>query len=222
MHEIVLIPGLGSDSAVWQRTIDNLGAAARSHIGDTLSDVTLAAMAERIVENAPPRFALAGVSMGGMVALEIMRSAPERVTRLALLDTSARADTQEQCRRRREINAAILDADDLAAFATEAINFMIDVTAAGDVRRAMVEMAVRVGAPAYVRQNKAMIARTDLRPVLPTIKVPTLVAVGENDTMTPRACSEEIKDGIPQASFRMIPDCGHLPRLKSQRWLRSF
>lgn len=214
MHDLVLIPGLGSDSAVWQRTIDALGEAARTYVGDTLSDGTLAAMAARIVDSAPPRFALAGVSMGGMVALEIMRSAPERVARLALLDTSARPDTPDQSRRRREINSAILSTDDLASFAAGAINFMIDVTATEDVRRALIEMAVRVGASAYVRQNEAMIARTDLRPVLPTVRVPTLVTVGANDTMTPLPCSEEIREGIAQAAFHVIPDCGHLPPIE--------
>jgi pimeloyl-ACP methyl ester carboxylesterase len=97
---IVMIPGLGSDAAVWQPTIDALGTDADCIVGDTLSDTSLPGMAARILMQAPDRFALAGVSMGGMVALEIMRRAPERVTRLALLDTNARAPSANRTPRR--------------------------------------------------------------------------------------------------------------------------
>ena len=209
-----MIPGLGSDAAVWQPTIDLLDATARCQVGDTLSDETLADMAVRNLDDAPTHFALAAVSMGGIVALEIMKAAPERVTKLALIDTNARADTPEQSAQRRTANAAILETDDLAALAAHAVNQMIDASAGEDVRRAMVDMAVRVGAAAYARQNSAMIARSDLRSVLPTIQVPTLVAVGENDTMTPLAYSQEICHGIAGARLEVIKDCGHLPPIE--------
>jgi pimeloyl-ACP methyl ester carboxylesterase len=214
MHDIVMIPGLGSDAAVWQPTIDRLGSSARCQVGDTLSDDTLADMAARILNDAPTHFALAGVSMGGIVALEIMKAAPQRVTRLALIDTNARADTAEQTAQRRGANAAILETDDLAGLAAQAINHMIDASAGEDVRRAMIEMAVRVGAAAYARQNSAMIARSDSRAVLPTIAVPTLVVVGENDRMTPLECSQEISDGIAGARLEVIQQCGHLPPIE--------
>jgi pimeloyl-ACP methyl ester carboxylesterase len=90
---LVLVPGLGSDAAVWRRTIAALGDECHCLVGDTLSDGALPAMARRILSQAPPRFALAGVSMGGMIALEMMKAAPERVTHLALVDTNARPDT---------------------------------------------------------------------------------------------------------------------------------
>jgi len=152
--------------------------------------------------------------MGGMVALEIMRFAPERVTKLALIDTNARPDTPEQSAQRRAANAAILEAEDLAAFAAQGIAHMIDASSGERVRRAMIEMAVRVGAGTYARQNNAMLARQDLRPVLPTIRVPTIVVVGENDRLTPLACSEEIRDGVAGATLHVIPDCGHLPPIE--------
>ena len=118
---IVMIPGLGSDAAVWQPTIDALGTDADCIVGDTLSDTSLPGMAARILMQAPDRFALAGVSMGGMVALEIMRRAPERVTRLALLDTNANTDTSEQRARRESANAAMANAKDLAVLARPAL-----------------------------------------------------------------------------------------------------
>ena len=105
MHSVVLVPGLGSDATVWQLTIAELASEANCRVGDTLSDDSLPAMAARILKDAPSRFALAGVSMGGMVALEIMQAAPERVEKLALFDTNARPDTAEQTARRRATNA---------------------------------------------------------------------------------------------------------------------
>ena len=122
---IVMIPGLGSDAAVWQPTIDALGTDADCIVGDTLSDTSLPGMAARILMQAPDRFALAGISMGGMVALEIMRRAPERVTRLALLDTNANTDTSEQRARRESANAAMANAEDLAVLARPAIANML-------------------------------------------------------------------------------------------------
>jgi pimeloyl-ACP methyl ester carboxylesterase len=217
-----MIPGLGSDAAVWQPTIDLMGSIVSCRVGDTLSDNTLADMAARILNDAPTHFALAGVSMGGIVALEIMKAAPERVTKLALIDTNARADTPEQSAQRRAANAAILETHDLAALAAHAVSHMIDASAGADVRRAMVDMAVRVGAAAYARQNSAMIRRSDLRSVLPTIEVPTLVAVGENDTMTPLACSQEICEGIAGARLEVIEKCGHLPPIEKPNELSKL
>lgn len=210
-----MIPGLGSDAAVWWPTIDALGADADCRVGDTLSDDSLPAMAARIVADAPERFALAGVSMGGMVALEIMRAAPGRVTRLALVDTNARPDTPEQTARRRATNRAMLEAADLEALSRPGIAYMVHPAAGAAVKDALLAMTVRVGAAAYVRQNEAVIARADLRPVLATIEVPALVVVGARDQMTPPPLAEEIRDGIAGAELRVIPDCGHLPPIET-------
>ena len=229
MEPIIMVPGLGSDAAVWKPTIAELASDVECQVGDTLSDDTLPAMAARILKDAPHRFALTGVSMGGMVALEIMRAAPERVTRLALFDTNARPDTPEQTARRRATNAAMLGTADLAALAAPAIAYMIHPSAGQDVRAELAEMTVRVGAAAYVRQNEAIIARGDLRPVLAMVLVPTIVVVGAGDLMTPLACSQEISDGITGATLHIIPDCGHLPPIEKPHvvadllgnWLRS-
>ena len=229
MHPVVMVPGLGSDAAVWQPTIAELASDVECRVGDTLSDESLPAMAARILNDAPPRFALVGVSMGGMVALEIMRAAPERVAKLALFDTNARPDTAEQTARRRTTNAAMLGAADLAALAASGIAYMVHPDADQSVRAALTQMTVRVGATAYVRQNEAMIARDDLRPILATISVPTMVVVGADDLMTPAACAQEISDGIPGATLHIIPGCGHLPPIEKPRvvaallrgWLRE-
>jgi pimeloyl-ACP methyl ester carboxylesterase len=224
-----MIPGLGSDAAVWQPTIDELAPDVECRVGDTFSDDSLPAMAARILDGAPARFALAGVSMGGMIALEIMRAAPDRVTRLFLCDTNARPDTAEQIARRRTTNAAMLGATDLTTLAAPGIAYMIHPDADQSVREALMQMTLRVGAAAYVRQNDAVVARDDLGPVLASISVPTMVVVGANDLMTPVIFSQEISGAIQGATLHIIPNCGHLPPIEKPRavaelmcdWLRS-
>jgi pimeloyl-ACP methyl ester carboxylesterase len=214
MEPIVMVPGLGSDAAVWARAIAALGPGYDCRVGDTLSDDSLAGMARRILADAPDRFALAGVSMGGMVAMTIMTIAPERVTRLALFDTNARADTPEAIARRRAVNAAMLAATDLRALAAPTIAYMVHPNTPRDVHDALSDMTLRVGAAAYARQNEAVAAREDLSPVLARIGVPTLVAVGADDLMTPVAMARGIADAIPTATLHVIPDCGHLPPIE--------
>lgn len=214
MTPLILIPGLGSDFAVWRPTIKALGSSAECTVGDTLSDDSLPGMAGRILSQAPERFSLAGVSMGGMVALEIMRSAPERVVRLALLDTNPCPDTPEQTSQRRSANAAVLSSDNFEALATGSLKYLVHPAASVEVRDALVEMSVRVGAKAYARQNEAVMNRADQRQILPTIEVPTIVMVGAQDVMTPLALSEMIRDGIRNAQLHIIPDCGHLPPIE--------
>jgi len=211
---LVLVPGLGSDAAVWRRTVAALDGEVSTLIGDTFQDDSLGGMADRILAAAPPRFVLAGISMGGMVAMEIMRRAPERVRALALLDTSARPDTEAQTARRQAANAAMLAAKDLRDLAAGGVGALVHPGAADDVRRELIDMTVRVGAKAYVRQNLAVAARSDLRPVLPTIAVPTQVVVGREDRLTPPELSQEIQQLIPGAQLQMLPDCGHLPPIE--------
>lgn len=226
---VVMVPGLGSDGAVWRRTIAALGPGFDCTIGDTLSDDSLPGMARRILAGAPARFALAGVSMGGMVALEILRAAPERVTRLALVDTNAAPDTLEQTAHRRLVNAAVLASGDLVGLSKPAIRAMVSRDADASIHRELEEMTGRVGAETYVRQNEAVSRRDDLRPVLPTIAVPTMVVVGAQDTMTPPAWSQAIAEAVPGAVLHVIPDCGHLPPIERpevtadllRRWLEA-
>lgn len=212
---LILVPGLGSDRAVWERTIAALGDRADCTVGDTLSDDSLPGMAQRILAAAPERFALAGVSMGGMVALEIVRAAPERVTRLAIIDSNARPDTPEQAEGRRRQIAGARAATDPRALAEASLAWLIHRDAPADVRETMVAMSLRVGMEAYARQSEAVLARPDQRPVLPTIAVPTLVVMGADDAMIPRDRAEEIVAAVPGAELAVIPDCGHLPPIEA-------
>jgi pimeloyl-ACP methyl ester carboxylesterase len=214
MQTLVLIPGLGSDGAVWRRTVLALEGRVTCLIGDTLSDDTLAGMARRILDQAPERFALAGVSMGGMVALEVMRLAPERVSQLALIDTNALPDTLGRKLYRHLANLVVGTIRNFRRQAEGRLGLLVHPDAPQDVRAELVDMSVRVGARAYIRQNRAVIARGDLRAVLPSIRAPTFVIVGRDDKMTPVNLSREIHRLTPGSSLHIIPDCGHLPPIE--------
>ena len=204
MEPIVMLPGLGSDVTVWERTIQHLGPDYDCQVGETLSDDSIEAMARRILAAAPSQFALAGVSMGGKVAIAITGIAPDRVTRRALFDTNVRPDTPEQTARRLSTNAAMLATTDLRALVRPGIAYMVHPDAGESVRNALAEMTVRVGAEAYVRQNQALAECQDLSPMLANIGVPTMVAIGAEDRMTARAHARKVADAIPQATWRVI------------------
>jgi pimeloyl-ACP methyl ester carboxylesterase len=219
---LVLVPGLGSDAAVWRQTISDLGDDYRCLVGDTLSDDTLPAMARRILDQTPRNFALAGVSMGGMVALEMMKAAPERVTQLALVDTNARPDTFGQKIYRRLANAAVGLTKDFEQLARRNLGSLVHPSTVGDVRAELVAMSARVGAKAYIRQNRAVTARGDLRKILPNIAIPTAVIVGREDRLTPVALSQEMHALIPGSTLHVIPDCGHLPPIEKPEILAAL
>jgi len=209
-----MIPGLCSDAAVWRRTIAALDGKIDCLVGDTLSDVTLEGMARRILAQAPDRFALAGVSMGGMVALELMRIAAHRVTRLALIDTSARPDSFGRGVHRRLANLYVGMTRDFQRTAERSLKSLVHPSTPEDVRGELVGMSVRVGAQAYIRQNLAVVGRSDLRPILPTIGIPTIVVVGKEDRVTPVHLSYELQKLVPESILHVIPDCGHLPPIE--------
>lgn len=209
MTPLVLVPGLGSDETVWRGVVERLADVAACVVAETRLDDSIAAIAARILAGAPPRFALAGLSMGGYVCFEIMRQAPERVTRLALFDTSARPDSPEQTAGRRAAVAA-LDKTPMAVLARHSLPTLVAGHSSEVVGDAVVAMSVRVGTEAYARQQAANIARADSRPTLATIAVPTIVVVGEHDTLTPRPLAEEIAAGVSGAMLHEVAGAGHL------------
>ena len=217
MHDLVLIPGLGSDAAVWSRTIAELDGDAQCVVGDTLQDASLAAMARRILDESPAKFTLAGVSMGGMVALEIMRRAPGRVTGLAIFDSNPFPDTPREAEQRRRTIAAMQAGVDLRSAGEESLAWLVHPDADAAIKREIVEMGVRVGAEAYARQVEAVLQRADQRPILATIGVPTLVAHGADDAMIPVGCAQAMHAAIPRSTLEIIPNCGHLPPIERPR-----
>jgi pimeloyl-ACP methyl ester carboxylesterase len=214
MHEalpVVLIPGLLCSARLYGEQIGPLWRFGPVTIADHTRDDTMAAIARRILDAAPPRFALAGLSMGGYIALEVTRLAPERVARLALLDTSARPETPEQTARRRP-QIALAEGGRFAEVPPLLWPLFVHRNRHGDeaLRRTVWLMAEETGAAAFVRQQTAIIGRPDARPWLAAIACPTLVLVGDGDELTPPALAQEIAAGIAGARLEIIPDCGHL------------
>ncbi|MBI0434062.1 alpha/beta fold hydrolase [Roseomonas sp. KE0001] len=213
-HDLLLLPGLLCDGRLWRDQVAGLAGLAACQVADLTRDDTLHGMAARALAAAPPRFALAGLSMGGYVAFEILRQAPERVTRLALFDTSARPDTEEASRRRRGLMALTRTGQFRGVTPRLLPSLLHPDHVAGPLGAEVRAMADRVGRDAFLRQQLAILHRPDSRPMLPGIGVPTLVAVGEQDVLTPPELAEEMAAGILGARLARLPGAGHLPTME--------
>ena len=215
---LLLVPGLLCSAALWRPQIDALSDIARSTIADTTQDDSFGAMARRALAAAPPRFALAGLSMGGYIAQEIMRQAPERVTHLALLDTSARSDSPEQRTRRLGL-IELAEKGEFKGVTPRLLPLLIHPARLEDepLTRTVMEMAETIGKEAFLRQQTAIMARPDGRADLRRISCPTLVLCGRQDVLTPVKLHEEIASLVPGARLAVIEDCGHLSTLEKPR-----
>lgn len=215
-HEpLVLVPGLNCTEALFAPQRKAIGRSREVIIADHRQDATIAAVAERLLAEAPPVFALGGLSFGGYVAFEVMRRAPERVTRLALLDTRASADTEQDAEIRR-MTLKFAERGHFDEVHSLLWHRLVDVARVHD---AALEAQVRAmhdatGPETFIRQQKAVLARPDYQPGLGAITCPTLVLVGEGDVITPPFMSEDMADAIPGARLVRIPDCGHLSTLE--------
>jgi pimeloyl-ACP methyl ester carboxylesterase len=215
---VVLIPGLLGSPRLYAPQIPELWRRGPVTLADHTRDDSMGAMARRILASAPPRFALAGLSMGGYVAFEIIRQAPARVAKLALLDTSARADTPEAIATR-QAQMALAASGRLGEVAETQFERMVHPLHRNDpqLREANRLMAEDVGPEAFVRQQTAVIGRPDSRPTLTTISCRTLVLVGEQDQLTPLDRAVEMAHGIRGAELVTVPECAHLSTLEQPR-----
>ena len=221
---LVLIPGLACTSDLFADQVAVLAQNRQVIIGDHMKHDTMA----EILAGAPERFALAGLSMGGYISLEIVRQAPERVERLALLDTSARADTPEKVEQRQEA-LGLAAAGKFMAVCHSTLDLSIATSRHGDaeLKAAIIEMAVDTGADVWARQVRAIIGRKGSVPLLAEIICPTLVVVGDEDQLTPPELAVEMANGIAGARLEMIADCGHMSTMEKpdqltgllQEWL---
>jgi pimeloyl-ACP methyl ester carboxylesterase len=208
---IVLVPGLLGSPRLYAEQIPELWRCGPVTVADHTRDDTMTGIARRILAAAPPKFALIGLSMGGYVSLEILREAPDRVVKLALLDTSARPDLPEQSETRR---AQVVEArrGRLKEVVERVFPTWVHPTRRDDpaLRAAAFAMADEVGVEAFARQQLAIIGRIDSRPSLAAIRCPTLVLVGEQDQLTPPERAAEIAGGIHGARLVTVPECGHM------------
>lgn len=212
---LVLVPGLLCDAALWRHQARHLADIADIRIAETRRDDTIAGMAQRLLADAPDRFALAGLSMGGYVALETMRQGAERVIRLALLDTSAAPDDPAR-RRNRQGLIRLAQTGRFKGVTPRLLPLFLHPGRLADaaLTEEVMEMAARVGRDAFLRQQRAILGRADSRPLLVQIRVPTLVLCGREDVLTPLERHSEIADAIAEARLAIIEDCGHLSAME--------
>ena len=209
--DLLLLPGLLNDARLFQFQIEDLADIAQSTVADLTVADTIAELAAAALAHAPQKFALAGLSMGGYVALEIMRQAPKRVLGLALLDTSARPDTPEATANRQKLMTQaetnfqiVLDTlmPKLVHPSRMKYNLIVDT---------VYSMGHRVGKEAFLRQQRAIMRRIDSRPYLGKIvDCPTLILCGRDDVITPVEVHEEMAAAIPGSHLVVIDECAHL------------
>jgi len=215
MTPFLLVPGLNCDARVYARAAEALWPFGPVSIANHQEGDGMATIAEAILAAAPPRFGLVGFSMGGYLAFEILRQAPERVLKLALLDTSARPDSEEAtANRHRRIALARAGKIGLVieqSFPNSVHPENIDNSNLYSMHRAMAEAN---GPKVYEQQQLAIIARADSRPQLGEIKVPTLIVVGEGDQITPPDVASEMHAGIAGSRLLVVPKAGHLALLE--------
>jgi pimeloyl-ACP methyl ester carboxylesterase len=212
---LILLPGLLCDEALWSHQTSYLSEIADITVADLTGRDSVSALAADVLDKAPPRFALAGLSMGGYVALEIVRQAPERVLKLALIDTNARSDTDEQRRKRRGL-MALADRGEFRGVTPRLLPVLVhpDRTNDAELTGEVMAMAERVGRDAFLRQQKLNMDRPDSRPMLPSISCPTLVLCGRQDAISTLEMHAEMADAIPGARLAVVEECGHLATLE--------
>ena len=227
---LLLLSGLLCDGALWQHQIRFLEGSAACHVADTARHDRIDKIAKDVLAGAPPQFAMAGLSMGGYIALEIMRQAPERVLKLCLLDTSARADTAEQ-RERRRLLLAMAEKGQFKGVTPRLLPMLIHPDRLADIELTdiITSMAERMGRDAFRNQQTAIMNRIDSLSSLKNIHCPVQIIGGQQDALTPPDILREMAAEILQARLDLIENCGHLSPLEKpdevnaliQRWLAA-
>ena len=212
---VVLIPGLLLSARMYAQQVEVLWPRGPVILANHTRDDSMPALARRILAEAPPRFSLVGLSMGGYISFEILRQAPERVARVALLDTTARPDTPEVSAARR-VQMELATSGSFAGVVAALIPRLVHPSRHddADLARLILRMGEEVGVAGYLRQQSANIGRIDSRPTLKDIRCPTLVLVGDSDQLTPPERASEIAAHIRGAELVVVPECGHLSTLE--------
>jgi pimeloyl-ACP methyl ester carboxylesterase len=226
MHtsSLILLPGSLCDQCLWQYQVAALSPYITASVGDLTEDDSIERMARRVLATAPQRFALAGHSLGGIVAMEVIRQAPERVEGLALLATSARPSSVEQRAQWRR-KGAMARAGQLRAVVRDfLLPALIHPDRGADawLARIVEDMAATIGPEAYLRQLAALSTRADSRPHLTRIACPTLIVAGREDTVCPVALHEEMAAFIPCAHLVVVEWCGHLSSLEQPQVITAL
>lgn len=227
---LVLLPGMMCDARLFAPQVAAFSAERAVMVAPIHAASDTGALADAVLAAAPVRFALAGLSMGGIVAMEVAERAPERVAGLCLMDTNAAAETADVAARRPP-QIERVRASGLRAVMRDEMkpNYLADGPRRGDVLDLCMAMAEALGPEAFERQSRALMARPDRRSSLRAVRVPTLVLCGAQDALCPLHRHERIRDLVPGARLVVIDDAGHLPTLERpeeataalRAWLRD-
>ena len=213
MSLLVLIPGMMCDARMWGGIDRDLGAPVLHHLPTQAE--TMSALAALFLAEAPDRFALAGLSMGGILAMEILHQAPDRVTRLALLDTNPRAETAAaRARRAPQIDRAM--AGDLEGVMRQDMkpNYLAPGPNKVAILDLCMDMALALGPEVFARQSRALRDRADRQATLAAFKGPALVLMGAEDRLCPLERHQLMHELMPQSRLHIIPGAAHLPPLE--------
>lgn len=230
MIPLVFLPGMMCDGRLFGPQVAALGLRRAVHLAPITEHATIPELAAAVLEHAPPRFALAGLSMGGIVAMEIAARAPDRVERLALLDTNPLAEPPEkQALRAPQIARA--QTGDLRGVIRDEMkpNYLAEGPGKPAVLDLCMAMALDLGVEVFVRQSLALRDRTDRQALLRGLRMKTLVLCGRDDRLCPVARHELIHRLIPGSWLQVIDGAGHLPSLEQpeqtnaalRRWLEA-
>jgi len=232
MPTLVLIPGLACDERLWQAQLPIVPAHLNVRVTDAhMRHASIEAMAATVLAEHAGPLVLCGASMGGMVAMEAARQAPERIAGLALLGTNARPEAPETC----DLRAAaieLFEQGDVREVIEPNIVFAFHPKQAADealVRRYLA-IILEAGAQQLITQNRALMQRPDARLHLGALRCPVLVMCGDTDRLTPPDCSREIKALAPHAELEWVRDCGHMLTMEKpeavnavlRNWLRRL
>ena len=227
LPQLILLPGLLNDAELWRDQISGLADVARCQVADLTRGESLRELAEQVLADAEPTFALAGFSMGGYVAQEIARIAPGRIERLALIDTTIRADTPERAAQRRAVNASASGEGAFLGVADRLMASYVDASRLDDkdLTGRIQAMTQRLGREVFLRQNG--LPREDGAAALRALRCPIIVICGEHDAITPLAGQHEMARAIGCTHMVVIPDAGHMTPMEApqavnaalRRWL---
>lgn len=210
VHHVILLPGLACDATIWREQLPALSPPHRVRVTDVHARFgTLPAMAQALLTEHTGELVLCGTSMGGMIALEAARQAPQRVKALALLGTSARADTPELLKLRGDA-IGLFEQGRAEEVLRANVAFAFHPSAARALAAPYLDFILRAGALQLIRQSRAIMARPDQRPLLASVRCPTLVVCGDSDALTPPEHAREIAQQIPGARLELIAECGHM------------
>jgi pimeloyl-ACP methyl ester carboxylesterase len=219
---LLFLPGLASDARMWRAQCEALAEWQPAVPDVHTKHSTLPDMASALLREFAGDLVLCGASMGGMLAMEAARQAPERVAGLALLGTSARPESPEM-RQVREAAIGLFAQGKLREVIEPNIAFAFHPSRANDAPLVgtYLDFVLGAGAEQLIRQNRAVITRPDARTHLPRLRCPTLVMCGDADQLAPLECSQEIASLVPQAQLVVVPGCGHMLTMEQPQFVNS-